>query len=176
LRRARRSDWHTCLEIAGGSTNDLATAVVTRHFAPVTVKKLSVSFDAELADVSLVLDAGAVIAYERLHQGVRAFLERAERTETAVLTTTAVVAQVWRDPARQVRLSRLLQGVDEAEITRKRSRSIGFLLRESGQVDIVDGSIVDLAEDGDEILTGEPDDIAALITAAGKTVIIKPIS
>ena len=126
--------------------------------------------------MSLVLDAGALIAYERQHQGVRAFLERAERAETAVLTTTAVVAQVWRDPARQVRLSRLLQGVDEAELTRKRSRSIGVLLRESGKADVVNGSIVDLAEDGDEILTGDPDDIAALMTAAGKTVIITPIN
>ena len=126
--------------------------------------------------MSLILDAGALIAYERLHQGVRAFLERAERTETAVLTTTAVVAQVWRDPARQVRLSRLLQGVDEAELTRKRSRSIGLLLRESRKADVVGGSIVDLAEDGDEVLTSDPDDIAPLITAAGKTVIITPIN
>jgi hypothetical protein len=126
--------------------------------------------------VSLILDAGALIAYERLHRGVRAFLERAERTETAVLTTTAVVAQVWRDPAKQVRLSRLLQGVDEAELTRKRSRSIGLLLRESGKAGVVDGSIVDLAEDGDEVLTSDPDDIAPLIVAAGKTVIITPIS
>ena len=126
--------------------------------------------------MSLILDAGALIAYERLHQGVRAFLERAERTETPVLTTTAVVAQVWRDPARQVRLSRLLQGVDEAELTRKRSRSIGQLLREAGKADVVDGSLVDLAADGDEVLTGDPADIAPMITAAGKTVIITPIS
>jgi hypothetical protein len=125
--------------------------------------------------VSLILDAGALIAYERLHQGVRAFLERAERTGTAVLTTTAVVAQVWRDPARQARLSRLLQGVDEAELTQQRSRSIGVLLRAARKPDVVDGSIVDLAEDGDEILTSDPDDIAPLIAAAGKTVIVTPI-
>ena len=126
--------------------------------------------------MSLILDAGALIAYQRLHQGVRAFLERAERTETAVLTTSAVVAQVWRDPARQVRLSRLLRGVDEIELTRKRSRSIGLLLRGSGRADVVDGSIVDIAEDGDEILTSDLDDISPLITAAGKTVIITAIS
>jgi hypothetical protein len=126
--------------------------------------------------VSVILDAGALIAYECLHHGVCAFLERAERTETAVLTTTAVVAQVWRDPARQVRLSRLLKGVDEVELTRRRSRSIGLLLRGSGKADVVDGSIVDLAEDGDEILTSDPDDITPLIRAAGRTVIITPIS
>ena len=126
--------------------------------------------------MSLILDAGALIAYERLHQGVRAFLERAERTETAVLTTTAVVAQVWRDPAKQVRLSRLLRGVDEAELTRQRSRSIGLLLRASEKADVVDGSIVDIAEDGDEILTSDLDDITQLMAAAGKTVILTPIS
>lgn len=126
--------------------------------------------------MSLVLDSGALIAYERGDQVVRAYLERAERTETAVSTTTGVVAQVWRDPARQARLSRLLRGVDEAELTKRHARAVGILLSRSGTADVVDASIVDMAEDGDEILTGDPDDIAALATAAGKTLIITPLT
>lgn len=126
--------------------------------------------------MSLVLDAGALIAYERGDQVVRAFLERAERTETTVSTTTAVIAQVWRDPARQARLARLLRGVDEAELTRARARAVGVMLGRSGTADVVDASIVDVAEDGDEILTGDPDDIVALATAAAKTLIVTAVS
>ncbi len=126
--------------------------------------------------MSLVLDAGALIAYERGDPVVRAYIERAERTETTVSTTTAVVAQVWRDPAKQARLARLLRGVDEDELTGARARAVGLLLRTSGTADIVDASIVDLAEDGDEVLTGDPDDIVALAVAAAKTLIVTPVS
>lgn len=125
--------------------------------------------------MSLILDAGALIAYERRDRTVRAFLERAERTETPVLTTAGVVAQVWRDPARQARLARLLRGVDEVELTRSRGRAVGTLLGASRSVDVVDGSVVDAAEDGDEILTTDPGDITPLATVAGKTVIVTPV-
>jgi hypothetical protein len=36
----------------------------------------------------------------------------------------------------------------------------------------VDGSLVEAARDGDEILTSDPDDILALATAAKKTLIV----
>jgi predicted nucleic acid-binding protein len=125
--------------------------------------------------VSLILDTGALIAYERRDRVVRAYLERAERIETPVLTTTAVVAQAWRDPARQALLARLLRGVDEVELSQPRARAIGLLLRASATSDVVDASVVDVAEDGDEILTADPDDITPLAIAAGKTLIVTPV-
>lgn len=42
----------------------------------------------------------------------------------------------------------------------------------AGCTDIVDGSLVEVARDGDEILTTDPDDIFVLATAAKKTLII----
>ncbi len=45
--------------------------------------------------MSLLLDAGALIAYERGSRTVQAFLERAYRQSDDVRTTTAVVAQSW---------------------------------------------------------------------------------
>ena len=49
-------------------------------------------------------------------------------------------------------------------------------LREMGwRVDVVDASLIDLARDGDEILTSDPGDLAALAFAAGKTLIITPV-
>ena len=125
--------------------------------------------------MSLILDAGALIAYERRDRTVRAYLERAERTETPVLTTAGVIAQVWREPARQARVARLLRGVEEVELTRVRARVVGLLLGVSKSADVVDGSVLEAAEDGDEILTSDPDDITPLANAAGKTVIVTSV-
>jgi hypothetical protein len=42
----------------------------------------------------------------------------------------------------------------------------------NGHSDIVDGSLIEAARDGDEILTSDPDDLFVLATAAKKTLII----
>jgi hypothetical protein len=122
--------------------------------------------------VTLVLDAGALMAYEHGDRTVRAFLERASRTGVDVRTTTGAVAQVWRNGARQARLTLLLQGLLEIELTRDRARRVGTLLGRAGRRDVIDGSIVDAAVDGDEILTTDPDDITALAHNSGKNLIV----
>jgi len=122
--------------------------------------------------VTLVLDAGALIAYEHGDRTVRAFLERAGRTGVDVRTTTGAVAQVWRDGARQARLTLLLKGLLEVELTRERARRIGMLLRRADERDVIDVSIVEAAVDGDEILTTDPDDIVALAEHSGKNLIV----
>ncbi len=122
--------------------------------------------------MSLILDAGALISYEHGDRTVRAFLERAARTGVDVRTSTGAVAQVWRDGARQARLALLLNGLLEVELTRERARRIGMLLRRADERDVIDGSIVDAAVDGDEILTTDPDGIAALAQHSGKSLIV----
>lgn len=126
--------------------------------------------------MTLVLDSGALIAYERGSRVVQAYLKRAARSGSDVRTTTAAVAQVWRDGRRQVSLSRLLHGVDEAELTKERARRIGDLLRLAALIDVVDGSIVEASHDGDEILTSDPDDLLTLASAASRTLIITALS
>lgn len=125
--------------------------------------------------MSLLLDAGAFIAYERGSRVVQAFLERAQRTGEDVRTTTAVVAQVWRDDPRQARLHMLLRGVREQDLTAERARNVGRLLRSTQTVDVVDGSLIEMANDGDEILTSDPDDLSALAQAARRTILITRI-
>jgi len=126
--------------------------------------------------MSLLLDAGALIAYERGSRTVQAFLERASRQGDDVRTTTPVVAQIWHGDPRQARLAMLLRGVDEAQLTSSRARLIGRLLRHAHTDDVVDGSLVDIATDGDEILTGDPVNINWLATAADKTLLVTRIS
>jgi predicted nucleic acid-binding protein len=124
----------------------------------------------------LLLDTGALIACERGSRTVQAFLERAHRTGDTVRTSTAVVAQAWRDGSRQPRVALLLRGTDESELTRDRARRIGRLLQLAGTAEVVDSSIVDLGHDGDEILMSDTEDIARLATAAGSTLIVTHVS
>ena len=126
--------------------------------------------------MSLVLDAGALIAYERGSRTVQAFLERAYRVGDDVRTSAAVVAQAWQGDPKQVRLVRLLRGVDERDLTGERARSVGRLLRSARTTDVVDGTIIDIARDGDEILTSDPDDLRHLAASDGKAVIITLVS
>jgi hypothetical protein len=125
--------------------------------------------------VSVILDAAALIAYERGSRSVQALLELAVRQAQPVRTTTAVVAQAWRDGSRQARLARLLHAVDEVALTPERARRIGRMLQAADTADVVDASVVELAVDGDEVLTSDPGDLRRLAEAAGRTLIITPV-
>jgi hypothetical protein len=94
-----------------------------------------------------VLDAGALIAFERNDAAVRTLIELAVKHGAVLHAPAGVVAQVWRDGARQARLSRLLgsgyvrvQALDLPE-----AQASGALCGTSGKSDIVDASVVLLA-------------------------------
>ena len=125
--------------------------------------------------MSLILDAGAFIAYERGNRTVHAFLLAATEAADPVRTAAAVVAQVWRDGPRQVTLARLLRGIDEVPLTPARARAIGALLRLSRSDDVCDAALVELANNGDEILTSDPHDIARIANHSGKTIVVTPL-
>lgn len=57
---------------------------------------------------SVVLDAGALMAFERNNHRVRRLVELAVVHDRVLHVPAGVVAQVWRDGARQVRLARLV--------------------------------------------------------------------
>jgi hypothetical protein len=117
--------------------------------------------------MALVLDAGALIALERADPTAWARLRRLQAAGETVRVPTAAVAQVWRSGGRNVRLSRALRGVREVALDSDRARRIGDLLRLSSTADIVDGSVVDAARPGDEILTSDVADIARVAAAIG---------
>lgn len=125
--------------------------------------------------MALLLDACALIAVERGDREVLARLLKARFDRVPVRTTTAVVAQVWRDGGRQARLARLVNTTDERPLDQDAARRIGLLLGASGMADVVDASLVDLAVPGDEILTSDPADIIRLVDASGKEVQVTPI-
>jgi hypothetical protein len=76
------------------------------------------------------------------------------------------VAEAWRDPARQARLTRALAGIVEAPLDEQMARRCGTLLGRSNQDDVADAAVALLSGPGDVILTSDPQDIAALVDAA----------
>lgn len=116
----------------------------------------------------LVLDAGALVAAERGDRDTIALVKRERLAGREPLTNGAVVAQVWRGRRdRQVRLARLLPGLDVRPVDEALGRRAGELLAASGQTDAIDASVACLAVDGDDILTSDTDDLRALVEAAG---------
>ncbi len=123
--------------------------------------------------MAVVLDTGALIAIERRDPHLIAQLHKFSLANITVVTSSAAVAQVLRDAARQVPLARVLQGVAESPLDREAARAIGPLLARTGTVDVVDAHVALLAHAGDEIITSDPADMARL--TAGRPVRIRPV-
>lgn len=121
--------------------------------------------------VSVILDAGALVAIERGDPQAWAIVRRELAAGRAPLTHGGVVGQVWRGGGgRQARLASVLAGLDVRGIDEDLGRRAGVLLGRARRSDVIDASLVALASDGDEIYTGDPRDLAPLIAAAGTDV------
>ncbi len=117
--------------------------------------------------MAVVLDAGALIAIDRRSQHVQATLIVSQQRGVTVRTSSAVVAQVWRDGARQVNLARLLGTVEVASLDPAAGRRVGELLAATSSADVVDAHLALLVEPGDTVLTSDPGDLADLLRARG---------
>jgi hypothetical protein len=122
---------------------------------------------------AIVLDAGALVAVDRGDRAMAARLRVAERAGLELRSNGAVVAQVWRDPAgRQVELARLLRSVDVKAVDRRVGQDAGILAGRAGRGDAVDATVVAIADRGDRILTSDPDDMEALVSASGRAILV----
>ncbi|MEA2137304.1 MAG: hypothetical protein QOG56_454 [Solirubrobacteraceae bacterium] len=117
--------------------------------------------------MTLVLDAGALIAVERADRNMLALLAREHRAGRTPVTHGGVVGQVWRGASRNARVGRLLAGVVVVALDETLGRAAGVLLARAGASDVIDAAVVLLATDGDEILTSDPHDLAVLTAASG---------
>jgi hypothetical protein len=120
----------------------------------------------------LVLDAGALLAWDRRDRAVAARLEAARRRGLDLRTTAIVLAQVWRDGARQANLARLLKGTEVVAVDERLGREAGALLARSGTDDPIDATVVIVAAPGDRILTSDPGDIRLLADAGNRTLMV----
>lgn len=117
--------------------------------------------------MSLVLDAGALIALERDERSSWVRLQVSLHRGEVPRTNAAVLGQVWRGGPRQTRLSPALAGIDVRPLDEVLGRAAGELLAASGLSDFVDASIILTAGDGDEIVTSDIEDLRPLAAASG---------
>lgn len=117
--------------------------------------------------MSLVLDAGALVALERNERPMWVRLKAAQLEGDLPLTHAGVLGQVWRDGARQARLSQALGGIDVRAFDEPLGRAAGQLLGAAGLADVIDAGVVLLAADGDEIVTVDREDLERLAEASG---------
>jgi predicted nucleic acid-binding protein len=106
----------------------------------------------------VVLDAGGLIAIERADRRIVRLLELAEE----VHVPGAVVAQVWRNPARQVRLVRMLaaESVTLVPLDGMEARAVGQLCGATGNADVADASVALVGRrTGGVVVTSDPDDL-----------------
>jgi hypothetical protein len=120
--------------------------------------------------VTLVLDAGALIALDREERSAWVRLKRAVAQREVPVTHAGVLGQVWRGGPRQARLAAALHGIDVRPLDEPLGRACGALLAVAQQKDVIDAAVALLAADGDTILTSDPADLSALAYATGRHV------
>ena len=129
---------------------------------------------------ALVLDAGALIALDRNDRATWAMLRVAADSGTIIQVPAGVVAQAWRDGARQVLLSRALAHCDEVPLNGSVARLAGLLLSRSRTSDVIDATVA-LAAHGlnrttkTVVLTSDPGDIKVLTDALDTPVRIETV-
>ena len=125
--------------------------------------------------MTVVLDADALIAVDKCDRAVGAMLRVLKRDGVPIVTSAAVVAQVWHDPRRQVNLARALAGVDIAALDDVAAKRVGELLRANGTSDLADAHVALLVQPQDRVLTGDEDDIKALLRTRRVKAVTVPV-
>ncbi|MDP9463881.1 MAG: PIN domain nuclease [Actinomycetota bacterium] len=109
----------------------------------------------------MILDAGFLISIDRGERSAREFLTASLRHGTPLSTTHPVVAQVWRDGARQARLARFLATLMVHPFDD--GAAVGQILARSLTSDVVDAHLVAVAlRLSEPILTGDVTDFERL--------------
>jgi hypothetical protein len=121
--------------------------------------------------VTLVLDSGALIALERNDRGMWRRLKAALLAGSVPVSHGGVVGQAWRGRgAHQALLAKALDGVDVRALDDGLGRAAGELLARAGTADVIDAALVLLADDGDDIVTADIDDMELLAALLGRHV------
>lgn len=113
----------------------------------------------------LILDAGALIAIDRDDRRVAGLIALGRRAGADLVSVAPVVAQVWRNGARQARLARALPMIDVLDVDLASAQAAGEVLAESGGSDVVDALVALATRPGDQVLTSDPDDLGVLLEA-----------
>ncbi len=125
--------------------------------------------------MGLVLDAGGLIAVDRLDRKVGAILRVAQQEKMSVRTSAVVVARVWRNGSLQANLARVLAGIESASLDSDAGRSVGEILALSGTADVVDGHLGIIVRSGDTVLTSDPKDVKKILNTRGVSATLRRV-
>jgi hypothetical protein len=125
--------------------------------------------------LTLVLDSAAFISLDRNERPMWVRLKTCKLAGKPPVTHGGVVGQVWRGGPRQARLVQALGGIDVRPLDDDLGRAAGELLGRAKRADIIDAAVVLLANDGDEIVTSDSDDLVPMVEATGRHIeLIRP--
>ena len=114
---------------------------------------------------TLVLDAGALIAFERGDERMRALMRESVDKGRRLVFPAGVVAQIVRNPVEQVRLRKLMSGPTSSvpPLDRTLAEAAGVLCGRTSTSDIVDASVVLVARrERAVVVTSDVDDLRRL--------------
>lgn len=112
-----------------------------------------------------VLDAGALLAFERQDRRVVGLVARVRERGETISVPAGALGQVWRDGRAQVRLVRLLawQHTVVVPLDDHAARAAGQLCGATGTWDVIDASVVLVAWQSDALVaTSDPGDLRLL--------------
>lgn len=114
---------------------------------------------------AVVLDAGALIAFQRADPRMRALCREALRTGVRLVVPAGVLGQVWRDSVRQVPLRALLAGETTSipALDQAMAQAAGTLCGRAGTSDVIDATVALTARlEHAVIVTSDVEDIRRL--------------
>ena len=113
----------------------------------------------------ITFDAGGLIALERNDRRVFSILATALEDGGRILVPATALAQVIRNPAKQVRLWRMIQhdSTELVPLDGPYAQAVGLLLAQTATADIVDAHVVICAQRaGHAVITSDPFDLRRL--------------
>ena len=113
----------------------------------------------------ITLDAGGLIAVDRNDRRVIALIARAAERGMRITIPATALAQAIRNPARQVRLSRLIRqpSTDLVSLDGPDATAVGLLLARTGKADIVDAHVIVCARRAEQtVVTSDPADLGKM--------------
>ena len=128
--------------------------------------------------MTIVLDAGALIAIDRGSRDLLSRLQTAFANGDRIRVPAGVIGQVWRDGGRQTLLSSALNRCEEIPLDGRAARSAGQLCGRTGTRDVIDASVaVAVGESRGRdrevvLLTSDADDLRTLLSALNTVALI----
>ena len=91
-------------------------------------------------------DSGALIAGDKNDRTMWAIHNALLEDDVDVVVPASVIAETWRDGARQASLVRMLQGCEIDHLDDNQAKSVGVALGSSGHDDLTDVHVVVVAD------------------------------